>query len=160
MDRLFDDTFPVLPYNGTSGWSGSEASRNRAVENDANGITAARQRDVFLLLRSKGENGLTWNEAGKLLGIHHGTVSAALSNLHRRKLICRLTATRNRSSIYVCPEFVNGRETSSHKPNVSSRRMVDVLRLIADDLRQGDIDSATKLVSEALAIYETERNSK
>ena len=41
---------PVLPYGGTSGWSGSETSRLRATEQDSNGVTASRQQEVLNML--------------------------------------------------------------------------------------------------------------
>ena len=79
-----------LPYAGTSGWSGSDTSRTRAVTADA--------------------SGQTWAELGDKLGAHHGTASGVLSVLHKAGRIDRLTERRDRCKVYVLPEFTAGRE--------------------------------------------------
>jgi hypothetical protein len=38
---------PLTPYAGTSGWSGSAASRDRAVNEDNDGTTSARQKEAL-----------------------------------------------------------------------------------------------------------------
>jgi hypothetical protein len=119
---------PDLPYAGTSGWSGSETSRERAETADADGTTTERQQAVLRLLRERnvyadtpgnpvwtgGIGGLTWKELGVLAGMHHGQASGALSVLHKEGRIARLTERRNRCAVYVLPEYVQGRETSPH----------------------------------------------
>ena len=45
---------PLTPYAGTSGWSGSETSRDRAVSQDKDGTTKNRQSETMrLVLASK-----------------------------------------------------------------------------------------------------------
>jgi DNA-binding MarR family transcriptional regulator len=152
-DRLFGDDLPELPYNGTSGWSGSEASKERAIRNNNDGTTALRQRQVISLLRTNGARGLTWKEAGQALKMHHGTVSGALSVLHRRGHVSRLTERRDRSSVYVCNEFVSGRETSEHKPNASARLLVDVLNALAADIESGNLNQAKHRIRKTLETF-------
>ena len=152
--RLFDDDFPELPYGGTSGWSGSEASRERAIRNDNDGTTALRQRQVISLLRTNGTRGLTWKEAGQALKMHHGTVSGVLSVLHQRGHISRLTERRDRSSVYVCNELVSGRETSAHKPNAASRLLVEVLNALAKDIEAGNLNRARHRIQKTLETFE------
>jgi hypothetical protein len=102
---------PVLPY-GTSGWSGTDTSYERAITQDASGETKNRQRRILLALLDAEYEGLTWKEADTLLGInHHGSTTGSLSNLHKAGRIERLSAKRNRCKIYVHPDYVDGRET-------------------------------------------------
>jgi hypothetical protein len=108
------DDLPVLPYAGTSGWSGSDASYERAVEQDSDGTTAKRQRDMLQFLGLRGARGCTWVEASEHFNLHHGSVTGVLSTLHKRGLVCRLTERRGRSSVYVLPGFVLDRETAPH----------------------------------------------
>lgn len=102
----------VLPFNGTSGWAGSNASRERQMMLDETGETGKRQKQVLAELQNAGMYGAIWRDIALALGIHHGQASAALSVLHREGLIARLEEKRAKCSIYVLPQFVNGRPTS------------------------------------------------
>lgn len=101
----------VLPYAGTSGWSGSTTSKERAQRDDSAGVTRNRQSLVMQTLEHAGPKGLTWKEFGDLTGCHHGTASGALSVLHKEGHIARLNERRNSCLVYVLPEHVNGRVT-------------------------------------------------
>ena len=103
---------PLTPYAGTSGWRGTEASKDRVITEDNNGTTSHRQKQTLLDLESAGFDGLTWKELGDLHGWHAGQSSGCLSVLHLLDIVVRLKERRNRCSIYVLPEFVGGRETS------------------------------------------------
>ena len=87
---------PVLPYAGTSGWSGSTASKDRAMSEDADGTTSHRQNTVLNRLFDSGYIGLTWKERSELEGWHHGQASGVLSVLNHAALIVRLSERRNR----------------------------------------------------------------
>lgn len=108
--NLFDDGMPVLPYRGTSGHSGTDTSRERAISQDKSGATALTQRRVLEYLQGRRDYGATWKEAGDYLELHHGTVSGALSVLHKTGYISRLKQTRDRCKIYVLPNYVRGRD--------------------------------------------------
>lgn len=122
---------PVLPYphggheHATSGFSGTDTSRERAEHDDEEGLTTARQRGILALLRMRAHRGATWKEAARLLDKHHGQVSGALSNLHQGGRIARLTERRDRCRVYVLPEFVAGRPTDGYGSKRSGHR-VDV----------------------------------
>jgi hypothetical protein len=105
---------PVLPYAGTSGWSGSPTSHARAVTADQSGTTSARQETVLGLLEYVGPFGVTWKELAEATDWHHGTASWALSVLHKDGMIARLATSRSRCRVYVLPEYVGDRETESH----------------------------------------------
>ena len=104
---------PLLHYNGTSGWSGTDTSEQRAREADTNGRTAQVQEFVYECVMVRGISGTTWKEISDLSTLHHGTVSGALSALHKEGKISRLLEKRNRCRVYVLNEYVSGRETDS-----------------------------------------------
>jgi len=106
---------PLLPYAGTSGWSGSDTSRERARSQDQDGTTVSRQNAVLELLEGHGHKGLTWKELSDLTGWHHGSASGVLSVLHKAGLIERLTLKRNRCAVYVSQGNSYGRPTSIRK---------------------------------------------
>lgn len=109
-----DDGVPILPYAGTSGASGSSASHDRAAHEDATGVTSARQRLTLDMLGEAKGNGLTWLEIHYVTGLHHGQVTGLLSVLHKAGRIARLRERRNHCSVYVMPEWVQGRATEPH----------------------------------------------
>lgn len=104
---------PILPYNNSSGWSGTDTSKNRADTQDVTGLTGKTQNDTLYELSLAGEDGLTWKELSQILDLHHGAVSGALSVLHKAGKISRLLETRSRCRVYVTNEYVLGRETDS-----------------------------------------------
>lgn len=107
---------PSLPYSNpvpNSGWSGSDTSRDRALGRDKSGKTATTQTKILTLLSEAGGRGATVAEVREALADegHHGTISGALSNLHRDGVIARLADKRDRCKIYVAPPFVYNRRT-------------------------------------------------
>jgi hypothetical protein len=112
---MSDLQLPLTPYAGTSGWRGSEASHDRVKADDANGTTSLRQRISLYRVRTQGARGLTWKELGEIENWHAGQSSGSLSVLHKEGFIYRLKEKRNRCSIYVTEEYINGRETSERK---------------------------------------------
>lgn len=103
----------MTPYAGTSGWSGSETSRQRAESDDSSGTTAQRQRQILELAVMRGSRGITVAEVRSILGLHHGQASGPLSVLHKEGVLQRLTETRERCKVYVANDFVQGRETEA-----------------------------------------------
>lgn len=110
-----------LPYGSdgerTQGWSGSDASHDRALTEAAGGVASVRQRRALHLLAAAGEDGLTWKEVANVTGWHHGQVTGTLSVLHKTNHIARLRARRGKCSIYVLPVHVGTRLTAAFKPN-------------------------------------------
>jgi hypothetical protein len=104
----------ITPYAGTSGWSGSATSEERAQREDSEGITARRQRQTLDFLAVRQAVGLTVKDLRDVSGWHHGQASSSLSVLHMAGAVARLTERRDRCQVYVLPEFVNGRETVPH----------------------------------------------
>ena len=122
---------PSLVYGGTSGWSGTDTSRQRARDADGTGKTARRQHLILAVLSARGQTGATWREVLDAISdadpsVHHGSVSGALSNLHRDGRVALLNETRpsQRSKVYVLPEHVAGRtaiEPRSNRPVTTIR---------------------------------------
>ena len=131
----------ILPFNGTSGWAGSKASRERQMTLDETGETGKRQKAVMRELRSAGTFGANWRDIALALGIHHGQASAALSVLHREGLIARLEDKRAKCSIYVLPEFVNGRETADAMKTQASinANAIKAIRKLHSEIIESDI---------------------
>lgn len=104
---------PELPYNGTSGHSGTNTSRARALSADRSGKTALRQAQALNLLASRTSVGLTWKELSEYTGLHHGTASGVLSVLHKAGRIARLKESRNGCKVYVDLRCVNNRQVET-----------------------------------------------
>ena len=111
--------FPEVPYNGTSGWSGSDSSEERARVQDSDGTTGKRQGAALTYLANRGKHGATWRELAEALGLHHGSASGVLSVLHLTERIARLKDTRNRCKVYVLPEFIDSRKVENRQKKKS-----------------------------------------
>jgi hypothetical protein len=147
-------TLPETPYAGTSGWSGSDTSRERAEDADADGTTSDRQYKVLRALDMNAQLGLTWRDVADVFGWHHGQASGALSVLHKEGRIARLAEERrNRCAVYVLPEYVNGRPVAAHgrKSPVTPAEFV-ALEAVEGALAEGTVLnlSDVRLVAAAL----------
>jgi DNA-binding MarR family transcriptional regulator len=100
---------PELPYNQTSGHSGTDTSKARALHADRSGKTALRQAQALNLLSQRKMSGLTWKELSEITGLHHGTASGVLSVLHKTGRIARLKESRDGCKVYVDVSCVEGR---------------------------------------------------
>lgn len=94
-----------VPYNGTAGWSGTDTSKQRALDNLYSGRELNNQQIALAYLKSRGTNGATWKDLATETGWHHGTASGILSLLHMSGAIVRTIKTRNRCKIYVHQNF-------------------------------------------------------
>jgi hypothetical protein len=98
-------TSAYVPYNGTAGWSGTDTSQQRALDNIHSGREENNQQKALRLLKLRGTAGLTWKELSRDTGWHHGTASGILSVLHMSGAIVRIYTTRNRCKVYVHQNF-------------------------------------------------------
>lgn len=105
---------PALEYAGTSGWSGSVTSRDRAHSADSSGKTSERQEETLSRLLKAGARGMTWKDLSMSTEWHHGQSSGVLSGLHKAGMIYRLAQSRAGCRIYVHPDHLGGRETEDH----------------------------------------------
>jgi len=96
---------PYRPYKGTAGWSGTDTSKARAIDNIESGRELNHQVTALAYLKLATSNGLTWKELAEKTGWHHGTTSGVLSVLHQSGAIVRAVKTRNRCKIYVHQDY-------------------------------------------------------
>ena len=96
---------PYRPYKGTAGWSGTDTSKARAVDN----ITSGREKNHQILtlahLKLSSLSGVTWKELADSQGWHHGTASGILSVLHQSGAIVRTIKRRNGCKVYVHQDY-------------------------------------------------------
>lgn len=142
---------PALPYNSSSGWSGSSTSRNRAKYLDTSGITAQNQLAIIKELKKRKSKGLIVHELRDVIGTHHGGRSGPLSNLHKAGYIARLKETRGRCHVYVLPQYINNRPIDPPKRTVNKKTHVDTLTKIHKHLENKDIKRALNLINKELA---------
>lgn len=148
MSTLFNPDLPVLPYTGSSGWSGSDTSRERAERADSDGSTSKRQIETLDLLSQAAFGGMTWRDLSDSTGWHHGTASGALSVLHKSGVVVRLTERRNRCAVYVLPEFAINRETAAYRPNASRLMLENALDEIDQLLSYGRVAEARTRIAQ------------
>ena len=139
----------LFPYGGTSGWSGSDTSRQRAIDDDRSGRTRQRHQLTMLELDAIGPYGFTWSEMAEHTGWHHGEVSGALTRAHRIGEAARLTETRGsgkQSKVYVHVKYVRGRACEPYRP----KPRMQLLRDVRACLVKGDVEEAIILLDEVL----------
>jgi hypothetical protein len=78
-------------------------------------MARAEQARVRRLVELRGTVGVTWKEVADTLATHHGAASGALSNLHEKGWVVRLTEKRDRCAVYVTPEYVDGRPVAPRR---------------------------------------------
>ncbi len=109
-DPMFKTPALAAPYAGTTGFVPVEQSRVRAERDADNGMAAARQANILRMLTDAEDLGLTSAEIETRTGMGHGTVSGALSSMHKAGLITALKfVRRNNCGVYVMPKNVRGR---------------------------------------------------
>ena len=96
---------PYKPYKGTAGWSGTDTSKARAVDNITSGREKNHQIIALAHLKLSGLSGATWKELADSQGWHHGTASGILSVLHQSGAIVRTIKRRNRCKVYVHQDY-------------------------------------------------------
>lgn len=111
-----EETVPVL-HNGT------ETSAAAALDIDLSGIQSKKQRYFLVAIAQSGEDGLTVGELREKHGAryHHGSSSGLLSTLHSRGHIVALKHPRDGQTVYVLPEYLNGREQRPYRRSERER---------------------------------------
>jgi hypothetical protein len=126
---------PFLPYDGTGGHAGSEASRLRAEAEADDGTLADRQALILDYLDKTGAGGATWATTGQALSLHHGQVSGALSNLHQAGAVFMLRKRSNRSHPYIHAKYrafyTDAEVHDSPKTTKAGQRRVRLEQLVA-----------------------------
>lgn len=123
-DPLFAPKKVAAPYAGTTGHSGSDTSKERAVRETGDGTAGERQARIRQLLAAAGPTGMTVVELrADRYGLgHHGSVSQALSVMHQEGMIAALKHDRRAGAgVYVLPEYVMGRIVRPFVSNADRR---------------------------------------
>jgi len=127
--------------------SGHQGDGSRAAE------PGRRKRLVqaYLHVIRCGPKGSTWAEYAVIAGIHHGSASSALSNLHRTGMIVRLAQRRGGSGIYVLPQHAEGRETKPYRARGGQggqgrAELVARVQALAGDHDQRTIDAVIAII--------------
>lgn len=141
---------PILPYDGSSGWSGSDTSRERALHMDSSGKTKTIQQQILDALELKGTEGLTFAECDFIPDDKlHQNASGQLSTLHKAGLISRLTTTRNGRKVYVRNHYVGTKDTEDPRKNVTRKLYLDTLQELRDYFYQGSpLKALVKIIQE------------
>lgn len=66
---------------------------------------------TYVEVSRAGMRGVTWYEIARILDVHHGHASGALSTLHKQKMLARLCETRGNCAVYVVGSAIGKRET-------------------------------------------------
>lgn len=123
----------LMPYpsqdGNTAGFAGEGGSADRAHHEARTGKSAGRQRITLQNLRHIRATGLTWRELAAVEGWHHGQASGVLSVLHKEGRIACLHARRDNCSIYVLPQYVEGRPTVEHRGTQAARDRASLQRI-------------------------------
>jgi len=116
----------------------SDTSRDRARQEDAQGITVARRRQTSALVNEAGVAGMTWKELSDATGLHHGQVSAVLSTLHKSGLLFQLKDRRHGCHPYVDTDFLSffhADEVNLEPVKTRATRDADAIENLLDAVR-------------------------
>ena len=142
-----------LPYAGSSGWSGTDTSRERAVRQDGSGRTAKMHRAALASLGVASFDGMTWKELAEAHGWHHGQASGCLTTLHKAGRVDRLLEKRDRCRVYVLPFFRAGRECDEPVVRMPQREMYTTLSYLHRRAILNRDDGAVKFIEQQLDAY-------
>lgn len=100
--------------------------------NEAFSKLVKRQRLVLILVAQRREEGMTVKEFRDKEKFHHGTASSLFTTLHMRGLLVALQEARNGATVYVLPEYVNGRETRSYRRLARKGLKADIAAVLGE----------------------------
>ncbi|QGJ89472.1 helix-turn-helix DNA binding domain protein [Microbacterium phage Smarties] len=105
---MSDTTYADGTYGGSA-----EASRD--LERDQHAAFTDQQAVVLALAFDAGATGITGHDVQEATGWGDSPKSRAMSNLLRDGKLARLREKRDRGSVHVLPEHVNGRPTEPYR---------------------------------------------
>lgn len=91
-------------------------------------LTSEFQKAVYETVAARHGYGVTDIELQRITGKGHGSTSSALSTLHKNGYIERLKDKRDQNTVYVLPQYVEGRETLPPMTNTGEKSEVKELR--------------------------------
>lgn len=132
----------ALTYNGTAGAVNQPASQQRAKREASNGAATERARLILQFLAISPE-GMTWKQLGRVLNLHHGQVSGALSNLHKSGHVFMLHQQRDKCHLYVHAQF---------RVNYTTDERIDEPAQTKAGKRNQDIQRLLELIATGVAM--------
>ena len=112
--------------DGTFGHNGTEPSQDAAESERVREVTRESMKEALEVIANTMAYGSTSKELEDFTGRGHGRVSSALTNLHRMGHLVALRERRGNQTVYVAPEYVNGRETRPYRRSVPKPRRVTI----------------------------------
>jgi hypothetical protein len=150
-------TYPEADGTSTTGHSGTDTSAAQARSPKR----AKAQQIVLAYLTRREVRGATVAELRQWYpSMHHGSISSALTNLHRDGRLARLEEKRDRCHVYVVPEFANGRATqpavrvAGGRNKAGAQGQPTPSEPQTDDLERRVRDADTALAAMATEAYE------
>lgn len=156
MTRRVRRASALYPYAGTSGWTSTDTSRDRALHADSTGLTRDRHIKTMALLEAADAYGRTCYEVedqqGRVPAWHHGVVSGAFTRGRRIGDICMLKEMRGRgrgkkAHVHVHRDYVNGREVIPYRHQSLKKALHELQAL----LELGEVQEALQYIAEMLA---------
>lgn len=86
--------------------------------------------DILVYLEDAGVMGYTWKELQPLVRRHHGSISGALSNLHKQRMVYCTKRKRKNCAVYIHAMYKSdiSQELVIDKPRVTkARQLLDEL---------------------------------
>lgn len=151
-------TYPEPDGSYTTGHSGTDTSREQAKS----GKARLAQSQVMDSMRLYAERGRTVAELRTAMpDYHHGSISSALTNLHRAGILARLVEKRDRCHVYVLADCVNGRPVQppgrvrAGREKAGAQSQPAQTEAQTADLERRIRDTDTALAAMATEAYET-----
>lgn len=147
-------TYPETDGSYTTGHSGTDTSREQAKS----GKARLAQSQVMFHFQSWSTTGRTVAELRAAMpDYHHGSISSALTNLHRAGTLARLVEKRDRCHVYVLADCVNGRPTQPPGRVAGGRKKVGAQDQPAQtEAQKADLERRIRDADTALAAMATE----
>jgi hypothetical protein len=150
--------FTLFNWMEDDGFVNRPASKQRAKREAQDGTRSQRHKKIAKLLEWSGAEGATWKQLGQSLGLHHGQISGALSNMHKNGEVFTLVEQRDRCHPYVHIKYRDCYEPSQRYDEpvktANSLRLEELERWkqVAHDLAEAVYSSSNTI--EALTQYE------
>lgn len=147
-----------LPYAGTSGWSGTASSEERAQRRDQSGRTGKLQGRVVRHVQLQGARGATIKELREHFpDEHHGSLSGALTALHKAGRLVRTDSRRDRCSVYIgATALLAGRKAIPPGHSIKNKHL-DLMDELRDLAEIGDLGDGLIAVRDLREIIERYR---
>jgi hypothetical protein len=146
-------------YDGdTAGWSGTDTSRERAYAEKESGELSKRLEMIVERVKASGSAGMTWRELATETGLHHGQVSGALSNLHRKGLVFITDERRGRCHVYYHQHqawrFLKRYDSPPMTSRATKQALLEELWEVVEEMVAADVRYGTTISTKVIDVLE------